>query len=133
MHPVAKSLAESVEEYAPNELPHRKPLAMAYGGSMRDNPPQQLPTSVPPHTVPADSYVTYLLSSLCSHLRLPNAFLAPPAAKGTTAMASTSSQVSEPPSFPPRTPPREHRSLKRRPFKNPEATPRAARRSMSIF
>ena len=47
-------------------------------------------------------------------------------------MASSSSQLSGPPSSPPRTPPMEHRSLKRRPFRDPEATPRAARRSRSV-
>ena len=133
-----------MEEYAPNELPNREPLATAGRSSIRDHPPRrqeyihaphhqrtpklaamreevavsryQLPTSVPPHTIPADSYVTYLLSSLCSHLRHPNAFLPPPAAKGTAAMASPSSQHSETPSSPPHTQPREHRTLKRRPF-----------------
>ena len=47
-------------------------------------------------------------------------------------MGSSSSQLSEPPSSPPRTPPREHGSLRRSPFKDPEATPPAARRSRSI-
>ena len=46
-------------------------------------------------------------------------------------MASSSS-LSEPPNSPPRTPPREPRSLKCRPFKDLEATPRAVRRSRSM-